>query len=412
MDRKQQEAVQRATGHTSEVAKAIPEIQELQKFLETTEDVAKVPQQSVKDLEQRIKLLNNRLGQAERAMKHVSDDHADVKAANATIATQQAALAAALETITQFTTKQNAVRDPSKYPNLKADMATLQTLTKAYAPFNFLEQPQRVADTAGRWAEDIKTAQAMFQIYRPLAEQGTFEGKDFLAHYTNFANGVKAFHKQVQEFGEAAPKAAEQSLAKALSMAEKAAANKTPAFFDGGVKQELDNARKHVEVYQILADEKNPLAGELKAKLAEHEKKIGVLKESLKEQILAETPTPADTYSKADKKQLREMVWADWKKRFPNEQVLAVRFFQNEWKRNTGWAWNAGDKSWNLFDYSEVFCRVIVRKDERLATLYYCSLRKDHTSGDATKVTAHRNDLFVVQDMLLANCSKDLAAVE
>ena len=51
LDRKQQEAVQRATSHTSEVAKALPEIQELQKFLETTEDVAKVPQQSVKDLE-------------------------------------------------------------------------------------------------------------------------------------------------------------------------------------------------------------------------------------------------------------------------------------------------------------------------------------------------------------------------
>src|SRR5207237_411805 len=131
--------------------------------------------------------------QAERALKNISDDHADVKAANALVAEQGAALAAAAEVSAAFEKKQNAVRSIASYPNFKADCEKLKTLTKVYAPFNFLQDPKRVAEINARWNEDVKAAQALFQTYRPIVEQQTFEGKDFQADYANLAANVKTF---------------------------------------------------------------------------------------------------------------------------------------------------------------------------------------------------------------------------
>ena len=80
---------------------------------------------------------------------------------------------------------------------------------------DLLRDPQRVADTAARWQEDVQTAKGLFEQYRPIMQQGTPEGKNFHAYYTNLAKNIIAFQKASQDFVNTASDNVEQSLAKA-----------------------------------------------------------------------------------------------------------------------------------------------------------------------------------------------------
>ena len=201
MDRRQAEAVSRANSYTSGIAEEIESVKKGQAELETS-GASTVSKQGLTEFKEKLKRLRNQLANAERAVQHVPDDHADVKAAKATIAEQQAIIAAATEVATAFEKKQDAVRNVGNYPNFKADCDKLQTLTKVYAPFDLLRDPKRAGDLAARWTEDVKEAQAMFAVYKPLVEQQTFEGKNFFAHYNNLAKNVKDFQAKAQEFSQ------------------------------------------------------------------------------------------------------------------------------------------------------------------------------------------------------------------
>src|SRR5207253_1419127 len=129
------------------------------------------------------------------------------------------------------------------------------------------------------------------------------------------------------------------TVGKAVKMAEQAAAEKKPMFFTGGVKQQMDQARKNLEVYTAIVGEKDEKTIRVRANFDAESAKIEKLKDSLKDEILASTKTPPDLYKGADKAKLDAMVREEWKKLYPKDELLGVRFITPEWNRKNGATW-------------------------------------------------------------------------
>ena len=77
---------------------------------------------------------------------------------------------------------------------------------------------------------------------------------------------------------------------------------------------------------------------------------------------------------------------AQWKEHFAGEQVLAVRFPNANWTKNTAWQWNRGSSQWGYVNRSELEIRVVVRLDAKEAVLYRVILRKDHQKNDELQI--------------------------
>lgn len=165
----------------------------------------------------------------------------------------------------------------------------------------------------------------------------------------------------------------------------------------------MDEARKQVDVFVALAGEKHEASVAARAAHAEQEKKIAALKETLKADILAAAKTPADVYKGADKATLKGLVEAEWKKLYPTDQLLGVKFIQPEWKRKRGADWSAAWKRWEDYDRSEMVVRVVVRNDEKISTLYFVYITKDHMSNDLLTVGAKTKTANYVQEKMLTS---------
>jgi hypothetical protein len=404
IDFRQSDGVKRADAQCQEVDKALVEIQKTQEMLEKAEDASTIPAKTVTELNDQIKFAKNRLDNAERAIKNLPASDPDVKAQSEKIASQRAALAKASEAGVAFSKKLGSAVEVGNKPDFKKDVANLKAMTKAYAPFQLSENPKRAAELAGRVQDDLKTLSGLQQTYKPIVQQKTPEGKEFNYNHEQASNNIKQFRLKCQAYVEKGEEAIGQTVAKALKMAEQAAAEKKPAFFTGGVQQQLDIARKNLEVYVAIVGEKDEKTVRVVANFNENGKKIVALRDSLKEEILASTKTPPDLYKGADKAKLKGLVEEEWKKLYPKDELLGVRFVTPEWKRKSGANWNAGNKAFEDFDYSELIVRVVVKNDAKLSTLYWVYLTKDHMSNDLITINARtKGGVYVVEEMLTSN---------
>jgi hypothetical protein len=403
-DSRQAEAIKVADSQCTEVDKSLVEIQKTRETLEKTEDASTVSAKTITELNDQIKFANNRLSNAERAIKNLSAGDPDVKAQADKIAAQRATLAKASEVAANFSKKLGTAVEVGNKPDFKTDVEKVKAMGKAYAPFNLSSNPKQAADLAVRVEDDTKTLASLAQTYKPIIQQHTPEGKEFSYALNSATNNIKQFRQRCQTYVDKGEATIGETLAKALKMAEQAAADKKPAFFTGGVRQQMDIAKKNLQVYVAIVGEKDEKTLRVQAAFDESSKKIETLRSSLKEEILASTKTPPDLYKGADKAKLKGLVEAEWKKLYPKDQLLSVRFITPEWKRNSGADWSAAFKRWEDFDHSDMTVRVVVKNDDKLSTLYWVYLTKDHKSNDLVSVNANtKGGVYVVEEMLTSN---------
>lgn len=404
VDYRQAEAIKRADSQCKEVDKSLAEIQKTQETLEKAEDASTIPEKTIKELNDQIKFANNRLDNAERAIKNLNASDPDVKAQADKITAQRAALTNASQVGVNFSKKLGAAVEVGAKPEFKTDIEKVKAMSNAYTPFNLADNPKQAADLAARVGEDTKTLAGLAQTYKPIVQQRTPEGKEFSYWFNSTTTNIKAFRERSQSYVEKGEATIGETLAKALKMAEQAAADKKPAFFAGGVQQQMDIAKKNLQVYVAIVGEKDEKTVRVQAAFNESSKKIETLRSSLKEEILASTKTPPDVYKGADKATLKSLVEAEWKKLYPKDQLLSVRFITPEWKRSSGATWSSAFKSWEDFDHSDMTVRVVVKNDNKLSTLYWVYLTKDHKSNDLVSANANtKGGTYVVEEMLTSN---------
>jgi hypothetical protein len=126
----------------------------------------------------------------------------------------------------------------------------------------------------------------------------------------------------------------------------------------------------------------------------------------LRDEVLAKTRTPDDHYRRADRDELAESIEAAWQQRWPDDNIVGLRFHAGDWKRNERWQWNSAQSSWLKNDVSVLPVTVVVEnpEDDTGLLMYYAYANKDHTKGDAITIGVEtKGEGYVVREMLRAN---------
>lgn len=179
-----------------------------------------------------------------------------------------------------------------------------------------------------------------------------------------------------------------------------AVAQKNEAMLSKGLKQMLNTA-----IHDFYALQKDPSAD------AEDTRRIGRELEKLRVAIVAgpeevrkatlNEPPPKDVYAGKDKAELKSLVAARWKERYPGEDVVAIRFDKESWERVKNRNWVENGKYWQNVDVSTLTVRVIVRKDAETATIHGIYVQRDNDNpGKGAEVG--RKGTFAPRDVLLA----------
>jgi len=115
-------------------------------------------------------------------------------------------------------------------------------------------------------------------------------------------------------------------------------------------------------------------------------------------------PTPADVYAGGDREALRAAILRKWKEKWPEDQVLGVHMSSENWKRVANW--RADAVSVYKKDTSILAASVVVKTDDRLATIFPAFINKDNLGGGLNAGVSTKTREYVVKQMLLANYKK------
>lgn len=330
-------------------------------------------------------------------------DHARVKALLDWCEGAKAAVAKIKEDTAAKLAEMEKLADVKNYPNLDADWKQMETVAKAYAFKGFKNNADKVAELAKEFPNATKWASDKFKEYRSLIVLTGGEKSALYVKYGAMAKSIKAFQAEATEFFKEAQAEVPALLKKAEEMAEKAAAEKKPAFFTGGVKQQLDWAENYLKPCRALVPADDERLKAMEDAWAASKKKIDAQGATLKEQIVAETRPPAEKYSGGDKEEIRKKITEEWKAAWPQDQVLMVRMHMANFDRRETATWDQGSKSWSFSDRSVLCVTVIVKTSDKIATSYPAYVNVDNIAKATTYGVKTKGGIFVSEEMLVEN---------
>lgn len=117
---------------------------------------------------------------------------------------------------------------------------------------------------------------------------------------------------------------------------------------------------------------------------------------------LAAVECPRDVYQGADQASLHAAILAAWKKAYPEDEVLAVRFHMEASVRKQGKTWREADKTWVQRDNSTLCVSVIVRTSPKIATIYPAYVYTDNLDGTLRYGTDTKTGGHVIKELLAA----------
>jgi len=293
--------------------------------------------------------------------------------------------------------------DPKNYPNLDADFEKLDEFAKAYSMDSFLSHPEKVAQLATEFPQVTTWCSQRYAEYKSLIILTGGKASPLYKRYEKTANSVKKFQAAASEFVGECEKEVPALCAEAVEMGEKAAADKKPAFFTGGVKQKLEQASARLTVCASLLPAEDPRLKAQSDAMAAAKAKCDTLAGSLKAEILAATRAPKDEYEGSDKATYEKAIRAAWSKEHAGDEILAVRFHMQQFDRDAKWTWHSADSSWNKSDMSVLCVTVVVKTNDQIATMYPAYVNVDHLSNKTTYGVSTKGSAYVVEEMLIAN---------
>lgn len=331
------------------------------------------------------------------------DTNAKVKAIKDWIKEARPKLEGLKQEIAPKLAESKKLSDPKNYPNLEPDFDKIEEMGQSYAINNFLNFPDKVAELAVEFPRVTKWCSEKFAEYRPLVVLTGGKESPLYRRYEKTAKAIKGFQEQAGKFVGESEKLVPGLLSEAEEMAKKAAADKKPAFFTGGVKQKLDQAMARLKVCRGLLQKDDKRLIAMEEAHASAQKRIDVQAESLKSEILAATRAPDEKYKGADRQDIEKAIRAEWKKEWPKDEILGVKFHMESFDRSVKWSWSDGGNSWSKSDLSVLCVTVIVKTSAKIATMYPAYVNVDNLSEKTKYGVATKGGIYVNTEVLIEN---------
>lgn len=118
---------------------------------------------------------------------------------------------------------------------------------------------------------------------------------------------------------------------------------------------------------------------------------------------VAQQPRPEDNYQGGDRDKLEAMIRKAWAKAHPQDKIMGVHFPNANWKTEKKKRWNDAINSWQYTDTSILLANVVVKTDDKVATIFPAYINKDNQDGSMNAGVATKTTEYVIRQMLIAN---------
>jgi hypothetical protein len=265
----------------------------------------------------------------------------------------------------------------------QADFKRLKEITQMFGnPQIFNTYP----DGAIEIAKQIKPVKAerkrIAEKYADLLKQSTGEAEQMNSVLNYFDEQFGNFEKAANQYASEAPDEIAQAIDENVKTAKEAAAEKKLGFF--GPYGGINSTFKQTEVrYNILAalQPDSPQTAAARKKIDDGYVQVKQVRASLDQELLATNRVPDDQYNGPEKQQMLDAVKAKWSESGVAGDVLKCGINSSDWKRDTYWRFDGTDTFYKT-DRSKAQGFVVVKIDNKTATIYYINLTKDHLSND------------------------------
>ncbi len=377
----QEEVLKRAQYNLNEVAGYAAALTQLLGELKPQTDQMAIDYRQVQTGMNTIETARRKAGFTQDALDKLPADSQDVAQTAGGLKAALSEIDTAETYLKPLSVALNKSIDPANYPNLQADLKRLGELASMYGNSQILQgdRPQATAVLKEEPAAQTEAAR-IAKDYRSLIQQQTEDGRRFEGAGKYFQENLQAFQAAAEQEKQALPQQIRADLAEANHIADRAATDRNPLLFTGGVPQSMGNAQDKLALYTVLDPAQAPaLAKELKnteSSLQQREKSLGAL-------IIQQNPLPPDRYTGADREKVVAVAVDAWKGQQADFTVLTSRIPSEAWTRETLWQYS--NSAWYYVDRSKLQVQLIVadEDDESLAIIQPVNIWMDHQKGDS-----------------------------
>ncbi len=273
----------------------------------------------------------------------------------------------------------SAIINPANYASLTADTARLNELAAMFADLNVFTQNREKATAI---VKEMQAASAeherLIKSYADLIRQQTPEGTKLESASRHFQDKYGSFAAAVAKQKETLPAEIDEDLKKAHEAADKAVADKNPAYYSGAVSQQMGLVDEKIALLEAIDANK---AIPAKDHVAKARQSLKQRQDILKESIIAANELPPDRFKGSDRDQLGKLATEAWLKVQPGAKVLAIRIPSQDWNHEV--LWRHQTDSWYKIDRSKIQVQLLVGHDDKLAVVQPIDLWKNHLEADA-----------------------------
>lgn len=379
LDHVQAKALADGTFHVREVVGLAAAVDEVVKEVAAAADPDALDHRRVAAAMNTVAKARERAAQAHTHLDPLPADGAGVKPALDELAAGLASLATSEAKLKPTHERLQALVNPATYPTLDADVRRLQELGQMYGdPANtFGGDRRRAAALVGEHPAAVAEHARLVQAYAAFVRQQTEAGRRVEGAARFCGDALTRFGAAADAQRQAAPAAVDAAFAALARLVETAVKEEKPAFFGGGIPQQVDVVAGEVALLAAL----DPKAGEAAAgRLEQAKADLAKTQASLAAKIVEANVLPPDAYAGADRAALEAEAAAAWKRLQPDAVVLATRIPSSAWRRET--MWRRQGTTWYRIDRSHLQVQLIVGHDDALAVIRPVDLWIDHQAGD------------------------------
>lgn len=286
----------------------------------------------------------------------------------------------------------------SRADEIDNELAKMQATSKAFASAtkNMLDDVESTVallqglPEVAKWADDLKAK------HKVEIDKKSESGRKVEAAYSALLREVNLFVKKRESFEKTYQRDFDQALQRAEKIADQAVKSKSLNGLEAA-RTELGKARKTAEiVLALLGREKAaPLAQSLKTT------RDSIARKDAELQALgaATTKAPEDAYQGSDAAELKELIRTEWKKTYPDDELLGVVLHSNTWQRTIRFTWDKGNKEWGVGDTMVLPARVIVKKDDTTARIFMAYINRHPLQNSQSAGVKTKNSEYVQEEI-------------
>lgn len=389
LDYRQKELLSNANFHIREVEANAQQLTDALERLRAVEDRLSISHREVVGLRSVVDNARRKTGFARDTLGQLPSDGLGVSEANQKLVTADAKVSIAADFLNPLHNELQDLINPANYPEFAADRNRLRELSVMFNRPEALQTDRLFAAEVVRQSEAAKTeCFRIAQKYGRLMQQETDMGAAIEGVGNGFLQNHAEFMAAAEAEAQALPAAIEADLAEARRMAGEAVANQKPAWFTGGIPQQMGFAEERVALLKAL-DAERGAAFEVTLQQARFD--LQKQADSLRDLIIRENRIPADRFEGDDRDKAIATAKSAWSIQQEEYEVLAVAIPSESWSRETKWTYSNG--TWYFSDRSRLQVRLIVADHENpeLAIDRPVNIWKDHQKGDSMIGTPFRS---------------------